>query len=221
MAINMPIPRSYMTLRDSHWLPALSERSPSLRWLPRLETLDHHNSRLICHCDDKFWLWTELLRAAMPSSEPSHMPRGASWVIENHNILLPLGGFASRTSHKTDCARLGFTQLQLRSIRVEQCSEDCDVKGEPGCQRVSYCSKSCRKSDYKHVPQNSNDVEEDVTAFGHSAVICSLLMTCNDDDDAEDDVYNKNDTKSVGKTTENVKVNLTKEVALYRGFRQN
>ena len=89
------------------------------------------------------------------------------------------------------------------------------------CQRVSYCSKSCRKSDYEHVPQNSNDVEEDVTFFEHSAVISSLLKTCNDDDDAEDDVYNKNNTKSVGKTTENVKVDSTKEVAFHRGFRQN
>ena len=85
-----------------------------------------------------------------------------------------------------------------------------------GCQRVSYCSKSCRKSDSVHVAQNSNEVEEDVSAFGHSAVICSLLKTCNDDDNAEDDVYNKNNTKSVGKKTENVKVNPTKEAALYR-----
>ena len=85
-----------------------------------------------------------------------------------------------------------------------------------GCQRVSYCSKSCRKSDSEHVAQNSNEVEEDVSAFGHSAVICSLLKTCNDDDNAEDDSYNKNNTKSAGKMTGNVKVDPTKEAALYR-----
>ena len=48
-----------------------------------------------------------------------------------------------------------------------------------GCCRVRYCSKECRKKD----ANPSMDGEE---AMGHSPIICAVLRTCNDDEDAED-----------------------------------
>lgn len=57
----------------------------------------------------------------------------------------------------------------------------------PGCKRVKYCSEDCRLQD---TISDTNagvieDGEESETAMGHSSIICTILQTCNDDDDVE------------------------------------
>lgn len=99
-------------------------------------------------------------------------------------------------------ARLGFTHCcncgSTLSDKVVKCK---------GCQRVSYCSKTCCKADTEEV-RSAGAVEEE-TAFGHSAVICSLLKLCNNDEIAEDEMFNEDDgTKQ--------KQGQAKEAALYR-----
>eukprot|EP00970_Alexandrium_tamarense_P005703 scaffold933_cov190-Alexandrium_tamarense.AAC.23 len=64
-----------------------------------------------------------------------------------------------------------------------------------GCKRVRYCSDACCKADAEATPPTiSSDADE--TACGHSPVICSLLRLCNDDEDAEGELYDDDDGKS-------------------------
>lgn len=56
------------------------------------------------------------------------------------------------------------------------------------CYRVRYCSKACREEDSdgsKRPPRNDGDEGEEEHALGHSAVICSILRLCNDDEAVE------------------------------------
>jgi len=107
-------------------------------------------------------------------------------------------------------ARLGFTSccncgtdIDCDKIKVVKCK---------GCQRVSYCSKSCCKADSEDIPeQQKNSGLDDDMAFGHSAVICSLLKLCNDDEDAEDKLFNDTSIES-----HDQKQGDAKEAALYR-----
>ncbi|GAX14313.1 hypothetical protein FisN_1Hu512 [Fistulifera solaris] len=54
------------------------------------------------------------------------------------------------------------------------------------CKRVNYCSDACRQQD-ANVPIVSDSLEEENrdTAMGHSAIICSLLRLCEDDEAVE------------------------------------
>mmetsp|Transcript_25312 Transcript_25312/g.59253 ORF Transcript_25312/g.59253 Transcript_25312/m.59253 type:complete len:423 (+) Transcript_25312:44-1312(+) len=54
------------------------------------------------------------------------------------------------------------------STKIVQC---------PSCRRVKYCSEKCRLADSNQIP-----IEEGEQALGHTAIICSLLGLCNDDD---------------------------------------
>lgn len=67
-----------------------------------------------------------------------------------------------------------------------------------GCHRVKYCSKACRNNDSKPIPQSSllGGYNDDCIGGGdgddgdgHSPVVCSLLRLCNDDEDAEDELF--------------------------------
>jgi hypothetical protein len=51
------------------------------------------------------------------------------------------------------------------------------------CHRAKYCSPECRAADAS--PPVGGE-EEDDEALGHSAIICSLLALCNDDEAVED-----------------------------------
>lgn len=96
-------------------------------------------------------------------------------------------------------ARLGFSHCCNCGSKLGEKVVTCK-----GCHRVSYCSKSCCKADSEDVPAGDEDA-----AFGHSAVVCSLLKLTNDDDDAEDDVFS--DARQNGQTK-----SQSKEAALYR-----
>lgn len=55
------------------------------------------------------------------------------------------------------------------------------------CRRVNYCSEACRDEDANAssrtaVVADGGEEEEGETALGHSAIVCSLLNLCNDDD---------------------------------------
>ena len=56
----------------------------------------------------------------------------------------------------------------------------------PNCQRVKYCSHNCMQKDT--IAFTEADIESDPnqdTAMGHSSIVCTLLQTCNDDEDVE------------------------------------
>lgn len=83
-----------------------------------------------------------------------------------------------------------------------------------GCNRVRYCSIACMKADAEPTDQSHSDksgVEEDI-ACGHSPLICSLLQLCNDDDDAEEELFGKNQCEKNQKTV----VGRSKKAAEYR-----
>jgi len=66
----------------------------------------------------------------------------------------------------------------------------------PNCKRVFYCSQNCLDHDANiQLPSEIDTNEEVDTAMGHSAVICMILATCRQDDDAE-----ANDTSRVSDT---------------------
>lgn len=59
-----------------------------------------------------------------------------------------------------------------------------------GCKRVRYCSEDCLQEDATFISPSvtqEND-EESERAMGHTSVICTLLQTCNDDEDVEDEI---------------------------------
>ena len=89
-------------------------------------------------------------------------------------------------------ARIGFTHCCNCGARLGN-----EAKACKGCQRVTYCSKACCKADAEEIPSEGKDGLEDEIAVGHNAVICSLLKLCNDDDEAEDQIFEHgNETKS-------------------------
>ena len=63
-----------------------------------------------------------------------------------------------------------------------------------GCRRITYCSPQCRKTD-------ANPDDNDDTALGHSALVCSLLRLCNLDEAMEDKCENC-DEDNKGKITQ-------------------
>jgi predicted RNA-binding Zn-ribbon protein involved in translation (DUF1610 family) len=101
-----------------------------------------------------------------------------------------------------NCATCGQELLSSSPSQQQQVSWTC-----PNCQRIRYCSESCRNAD-ANVPLNDgatnnnnrrtaaggNDQElqaqedhgEDDGALGHTAIICSLLKLCNDDEMVEE-----------------------------------
>lgn len=66
------------------------------------------------------------------------------------------------------CANCGKVVVNNNTIQ-------CD-----NCRRITYCSESCRQKD-----ANVEITEEG--ALGHTAIICSLLKLCNEDDAVEDE----------------------------------
>jgi hypothetical protein len=117
-----------------------------------------------------------------------------------------------KTLEENSDVRLGFShccncgeELDDAKIKVVKCK---------GCQRVSYCSKSCMKQDSEEVPSQRGNEED--TAFGHSAVICSLLKLCNDDENAEDELFDDSNNKVNDVKLTNEKQGQAKDAALYR-----
>lgn len=86
----------------------------------------------------------------------------------------------TRASHLLDTLaddpdiRIGFNACACCASQ-EKVTVECK-----GCRRIKYCSEDCRKKDAN--PPTSNEEE----ALGHSSVICAVLRTCNDDEDADD-----------------------------------
>ena len=70
--------------------------------------------------------------------------------------------------------RVGFNACATCASQ-EQVTVECK-----GCRRVKYCSEECRKKDA------SPTISDDEQAMGHSSIICAILRTCNDDEDADD-----------------------------------
>lgn len=60
------------------------------------------------------------------------------------------------------------------------------------CHRVKYCSPECRAADA--TPPTGDPQEGEEEALGHSAVICSVLNLCNDDEVMEDGKEHSLDT---------------------------
>jgi hypothetical protein len=58
------------------------------------------------------------------------------------------------------------------------------------CKRVKYCSEGCREQDanpnhHQWKASTSDDQDEQETAMGHTAIVCSVLNLCNDDEAVE------------------------------------
>ena len=70
--------------------------------------------------------------------------------------------------------RIGFNACAACASQ-EHVSVECK-----GCRRVKYCSEECRKKDA------NPPIGDEEDAMGHSSVICAVLRTCNDDENAED-----------------------------------
>ena len=118
---------------------------------------------------------------------------GIESLPEQSTRLVCHPGITKTLEEDTD-ARIGFTHCCNCGAKLGDKVKAIDCKG---CQRVSYCSKSCCKADAEEVPSHDKNGLEDDTAVGHSAIICSVLKLCNDDDEAEDDIFNhSDDTKS-------------------------
>jgi predicted RNA-binding Zn-ribbon protein involved in translation (DUF1610 family) len=106
-----------------------------------------------------------------------------------------------------NCAACGQELLSSSPSQQQQVSWTC-----PNCQRIRYCSESCRYAD-ANVPLNDgatnnnrrtaaggnhheeepqepqqDDHGEDDGALGHTAIICSLLKLCNDDEMVEETI---------------------------------
>lgn len=58
------------------------------------------------------------------------------------------------------------------------------------CKRVNYCSESCRHEDANVTlfPEHYDNSDDNESAMGHTAVICSLLRLCQDDEDVENNI---------------------------------
>lgn len=68
----------------------------------------------------------------------------------------------------------------------------------PQCQRVSYCSESCRRQDadaMDNQPAEQGGEEEQESGMGHSSIICTLLKLCNNDEAVNEET--KDDTKTL------------------------
>ena len=141
----------------------------------------------------------------------------------------------TKSSHQTTAATTtaAATAAALAST-TERAKKIITCKG---CHRVNYCSELCRQIDAE--PQqkqqlqqngtngddNDDEVEEgvDENALGHSPVVCSLLNLCNDDELAEDELYDNNNSSSNGNSNSDSKLNNSKdnnnqkyEIAKYR-----
>ena len=82
-----------------------------------------------------------------------------------------------------------------------------------GCHRVLYCSAKCRTDD-----ATPSTTTEEMGSYGHSPIICSLLRTCNDDEDAEEDelLVLHTDNNNSHSNNNNSHNKARTEAALYR-----
>ena len=75
---------------------------------------------------------------------------------------------------------------------------DCPAINCKNCRRVSYCSDACRHSDANAtLPDPSNTEEGGETALGHTAVVCALLKTCEEDEDVEYNEFGNLDSAKI------------------------
>jgi hypothetical protein len=83
-------------------------------------------------------------------------------------------------------------QFRLGFDACCNCGNSVDATNEftcLACSRVKYCSDECRQKDATAASYDYNiPEEEDATenAQGHTSIVCTLLQTCNDDEDVED-----------------------------------
>jgi len=126
---------------------------------------------------------------------------------------------ALQTNNSSEC-QLGFNCcLTCGASLLQQHEGDKSLKKKEvnckGCNRVKYCSEVCRKVDAEpqQLLHGGDDVDEG--ALGHSPVICSLLNLCNDDETAEDNLYNNTTTKHTTTTTKHTTIQK-EEAAKYR-----
>jgi hypothetical protein len=86
-------------------------------------------------------------------------------------------------------------QFRLGFDACCNCGNSIDATNEVtclACKRVKYCSDDCRQKDATaETFDNQNmleqvEEEENENAQGHTSVVCTLLQTCNDDEDVED-----------------------------------
>ncbi|KAL7520741.1 hypothetical protein ACHAWX_005451 [Stephanocyclus meneghinianus] len=126
-------------------------------------------------------------------------------------------------------ARLGFnlccncgTRLRVPDVGENAKSNEKSSKSSrkvvqcKGCHRVRYCSNACCKADAEEITlQKDNNFEEE-TAFGHSAVVCSILRLCNHDEDAEGEFFNDDDDTMNNTKSKSQKQDHVREAAVYR-----
>ncbi|KAL3780497.1 hypothetical protein HJC23_012582 [Cyclotella cryptica] len=126
-------------------------------------------------------------------------------------------------------ARLGFnlccncgTRLNVSDDGVNPKSAEKASKSSSkfvqckGCHRVKYCCHACCKADAEEVTRRGNSNFDEETAFGHSALLCSLLRLCNDDEDAEGELFNEHGGKMNNSKSNSQKQTQAKEAAMYR-----
>lgn len=105
-----------------------------------------------------------------------------------------------------DGVRLGFNHCLTCGIRFTD--NNMTTVTCKGCHRVKYCSKACRNNDSKPLPQSTlsdrykdnDDGGDGGDGDGHSPVVCSLLRLCNDDEDAEDELFGVDEARQNKKT---------------------
>ena len=102
-----------------------------------------------------------LKRLNLEDHLPEQQTRTLHLLKDNPEFSLALGFDA--------CCRCGTTETRYECV---------------SCRRVKYCSPECCAADATP-PTGDKDDEED-EAQGHSAVICSVLALCNDDEAVED-----------------------------------
>ena len=119
-----------------------------------------------------------------------------------------------------DDVRLGFNKCLTCGVNLMMDIDSTHTKEKKvvpckGCNRVSYCSSSCRKLDAQEQPASKSNNDE--IGIGHSPIICSLLNLCNDDESVEEELImqakNKNIDCSIKADNQD---NKTKEAAKYR-----
>lgn len=110
----------------------------------------------------------DFLRSCNIEELPEQQTRTAHLIDDNPDFELSLGFDACCTCGK----KIGTSESPAFSCR--------------NCKRVNYCSEACRHQD-ANVPVTGEyaDEENHETAMGHSAIICSLLRLCEDDEAVE------------------------------------
>ena len=130
-----------------------------------------------------------------------------------------------------DGVRLGFNHCLTCGIRLFANSNNNNDEEElaavvgvtcKGCGRVKYCSKACRIEDANPTTTSSmshhdNNIDGDgcEDGDGHSPVVCSLLRLCNDDEDAEDELFGIDEARQKKKMMVKKKMTLKNASSSY------